>query len=119
MASSSSHRQRGRPLILATKPRRMTSFTKSCRVKRERGWPLSLGSSQAMALTCITSSGGKTGRAPRTRQVFQAFQAFLEKSLSPFAHDLARQGNAQGDLIIAQPLRRHQNDLGPHDVKVR
>src|SRR5215212_8493403 len=106
-----------RPLILATRPRRVISPTKSSRLKRESGRPLSLGSSQARALTCITSSGGKTGRAPRARQVFQAFQAFLEEALAPFAHDLARQGNAQGDLIIAQTLRRHQDDLGPNNVK--
>src|SRR5438046_10684837 len=119
MASSSSHRQMVRPLILATRPRRIISPTKSSRLKRESGRPLSLGSSQARALTCMTSSGGKTGRAPSERQVFETFQAFLEEAVAPFAHDLARQGNAQRDLIIAQTTRRHQNDFGSDDVKVR
>jgi hypothetical protein len=64
-----------------------------------------------MALTCLTSSGGKTGRAPGTREVFQTGHSFLKKALAPLAHDLSGQRNLNGNLVISQSLGSQENDL--------
>jgi len=59
-----------------------TSRAKSWRLNRDRGKPVSAGSSQAKALTCTTTSGGKkTGRAPRPGFSLQASESFLEETV--------------------------------------
>jgi hypothetical protein len=42
-----------------------------------------LGSSQAIAFTCATSSGGKTPRTARPRSVAKTVEALLEEALAP------------------------------------
>jgi hypothetical protein len=85
---------------LATKPRRITSRTKSWRLNRDKGKPLWAGSSQASALTCMTISGGKTGRTPCARLILQASQAFFKKTFTPLADDLPRHRETGRDLVV-------------------
>src|SRR5205823_1663267 len=59
MASSLSHRQRVVSLREAASPQERTWAPSSATLQRERGAPTRLGNSQAIALTCTTSSGGK------------------------------------------------------------
>jgi len=67
----------------------------------------------------MISSGGKTGRAPRTWKVFQACEAFLKESLAPFADDLSWERNLSGDLVVVEPPGGHQDDFGSHDLTIR
>jgi hypothetical protein len=78
-----------------------------------------LGNSQAIALTCTTSSGGKNPGASRALAVFQARQAPLEESLSPHADDLASGAEAFGDLIVGEALVSQKNHLGADNHKIR
>jgi hypothetical protein len=119
MASASSHRHTVRPLIEATMPRRTASRAISVQLNREKGSPVSLGSSHARALTSTTTSGGKKIRPTPTRTTLQSTQALLAKSFPPFADDLPGQIQACGDLGVLQALGRQQDDLRPDDVAVR
>src|SRR5439155_7756970 len=58
-----------------------------------------LGSSQATALTAITTSGGKNPRPTLPGGLLQSLQALLEEALAPLAHDLAGQVHPGGDLL--------------------
>ncbi len=79
----------------------MTSRLISAVLKRDRGRPLSLGSSQARALTATTVPGGKDARSALPREFFQAVKSLLEEALAPLAHDLSGSIEAFGDLIVA------------------
>jgi hypothetical protein len=85
--SSASHR-----LIIdadaALTPRSTTKRWISDLLKRERGTPCWRGSSHAIALTCATSSGGKTTRAPRAWSVLQTLQVLLGEAFSPPPDDI-------------------------------
>src|SRR5439155_11641493 len=107
MASWSSHRQTVDPEIEATMPWRITSFWMSGTNSREAGSSRVLGSSQATALTAITTSGGKNPRPTLPGGLLQSLQALLEEALAPLAHDLAGTG---------PPWRRspRSRDLGRH-----
>ena len=72
-----------------------------------------------MALTCMLSSRGKTGRAPGARKTLQALKTFLEESLAPFADNLPGKQNLSCDLVVAQTSGGHQDDLGADDLIIR
>jgi len=107
------------PLMCATKPRATTSRTKSWRLNRDKGKPVSAGNSQARAFTCTTTSGGKNGRAPASWFRLQTGQSLLEESLAPLADDLARDRKAGRNLVIALALSGQQNHLGAEDGIIR
>src|SRR5207249_9517334 len=92
------------PLICATIPRAMTSRARSWRLNRDRGKPISAGSSQARALLCTTASGGKNGRAPGLCFSLQTVQSLLEEAFASLANDLARDRKAGRNLVIALAL---------------
>src|SRR6266545_7757005 len=115
MASWSSQRQMVAPLIFATIPRATTSRAKSWRLNRDRGNSVWAGSSQARALTCTTTSGGKNGRAPGSGFILQTGQAFLKESFAPLADDLARDRKAGGNWVIGPTLRGQENYLAAQD----
>jgi hypothetical protein len=69
----------------ATRPRRITSLLISLMLKRERGRPSSLGSSQARAFTATTMPGGKDTRPPLPGEFLQAGHSLLEEALAPLA----------------------------------
>lgn len=78
-----------------------------------------LGNSQAMALTCTTTSGGKSPGATGAGEFLQPLEAFFEKSLSPHADHLTAGIQTLGDLVIGPALGRKQDHLGPDDLKIR
>jgi len=55
------------------------------------------GSSQAIALTSATCSGGKTARAPRALQIGESFKPLGAESSSPLADALRGAVEALGD----------------------
>jgi hypothetical protein len=107
------------PLICATMPRAITSLAKSWRLNRERGKSVWAGNSQARALTCTTTSGGKNGRAPGSWFILQTGQTFLEEPFAPLANDLARDRKAGGNLVIGAALSGQEHYLGTEDSIIR
>ena len=102
----------------ATKPRPTASRLICGILSRDRGRPCSCGNSQASALTATTTLGGKAGRAPATRPLFEAGKALFEKPFPPFADDLTRRVEASGDLVVAEAGFGVENDLGPDDIPI-
>src|SRR3990172_279590 len=112
MASSSSQRQMVLPLICATRPRALTSRTKSWRLNRESGKPVARGNAQASALTRTTTAGGKNGRAPGPGFILQTGQPFLEEAFAPFADYLARDRKTGGNLVMGLALSGQEDHFG-------
>jgi hypothetical protein len=102
----------------ATRPRPTASRLISGILSRDRGRPCSCGNSQASALTASTTLGGKAGRAPATRPLFEAGKTLFEKPFPPFADDLTRRVEASGDLVVAEAGFGVENDLGPDDIPI-
>jgi hypothetical protein len=98
MASSFSHRQRV-SLREAVNPQARTCEASSATLQRERGAPSRLGNSQAMALTCTTSSGEGNPASAGAFGVFQTGQSFFEP-FSPAADDFALRAEPVGDLVV-------------------
>ncbi len=71
---------------------------------RDSGTPRAAGSSQASALTSITTLGGKGPWPSPPGQLGKAGQAFLEEPLAPFGHDLPGKVEPGADLFIGHPL---------------
>jgi hypothetical protein len=88
-------------------------------LKRERGSPSVLGSSQARAFTATTTAGGKDARPALAWEFLQAGKTLLEETLTPLAHDLARCIEPACDLIVGQSLRGIEDDLGANHVSIR
>lgn len=107
------------PEMLATRPALQTWRAMSGVFQWERGTPWVAGNSQASALTCTTSAGGKNPGPARAGALLQAGQAFLEKPLSPHADDFATSVESCGNLIVGQTTGRQQNHLGADDFKIR
>jgi hypothetical protein len=63
--------------------------------------------------------GGKDARPALARQLFEPGQAPLEEAFAPLADDLARRIEALRDLIVAQPPRSEENDLGSNYISIR
>ena len=97
----------------------MTSRLISAVEKRDRGRPISLGSSQARALTATTVSGGKDARSALSWELFQTVKALLKEALTPLAHDLSGRIETFGDLVVAQPLGGIQDDPGADHIAIR
>lgn len=85
----------------------------------ESGTPLVAGSSQARALTCTTSSGGKNPGAAGARQFLKASEALFEETLPPHADNLAPGVEPGGNLIVGQALGGKQDHSGADDFKIR
>ncbi len=90
-------------------PRSTMSRCSSVRVKRESGRPWLAGSSQAIALTSATCSGGKTARATRARLVLKPGEALCTESSAPLADDLGVAVEPPRDLLVLQPRGRVQD----------
>ena len=72
-----------------------------------------------MALTCTTSSGGKTPGPAGALRVFQAGQSFFEEPFSPATDDFASRAEPVGDLVVGEALLSEENHLGASDHKIR
>jgi hypothetical protein len=103
IASSCSQRQIVEAEASVT-PRSTTSRCSSVRVKRDSGRPCVTGSSQAIALTSATCSGGKTPRTARARFVGKSLETTLAKPRSPAADDLWMAVEPGSDLRVLRAL---------------
>src|SRR4030067_2250098 len=83
IAPSESQRQTVLSLIRATSPVRRASAARSVTLILESGIPRDAGSSQAMALTWTTSSGGKNPRAAGAGVLVKPRDALLGETNSP------------------------------------
>ena len=106
-------------LMEASRPLWRTWRASSGMLHRERGTPSLAGSSQAMDLTLMSSSGGKNPGATRSDFLLKPRQTALKEALSPHAHHLAARAQARGNLIIAQPLGGEKDHLGAQNLKIR
>ena len=97
-------------------PRSITSRCSSVRVKRPSGRPWVAGSSQAIALTSATCSGGKTARAARARSVGESLETLLEEAPSPATDDPGRGVKAGGDLDVTPARGCMEHDPSPLDL---
>jgi hypothetical protein len=70
-------------------------------------------------LIATTASGGKAGRSPAPRPLFEARQPVNTEATAPFAGDLASHAELSRDLIIAKALARQENNLCPNDIAIR
>lgn len=102
----------------ATRPRCSTSRLISATLNRDSGIPCCDGSSHARRLTSMATLGGKAGRTPAPRALFETSQAFLKEAFSPLADDLSRRIESLGDFIVRQPLGGIENDSGSHYVTI-
>jgi hypothetical protein len=84
----------------------------------ESGRPCVAGRSQARALTCTTSSGGKNPGATRARVFLQARQSIFKEPLAPQADDLAAGIEASGDSIVGPACGGEEDHLGPDHLKI-
>src|SRR5438046_2309683 len=113
IASALSQRQTVLSLMLATNPNCRACCATSATLKRDSGAPNVAGSSQASALTCTTTSGGKSPGPAWARLIFQPGQAFLVKALAPQAHNFAPRVQGRRNLVVAPTLGCQQDHLGP------
>ena len=105
-------------LMVATSPLRSTSRAMSPRLKRDSGSPRFVGSSQAMALTSTTTSGGKNSGPPRALEFLQTRQTSLEEAPTPLTHDVTSDIEPGGDLVVAESFGGKENHLGAHHIKI-
>ena len=77
-----------------------------------------MGSSHATALTCATSSGGKTARATDPRLIPQTLKSLFAESSSPPTDRLSAHPQTDPDLGVGLAFRRHQHELGPLHLKM-
>jgi hypothetical protein len=78
-----------------------------------------LGSSHAIALTCATSSGGKTARTTRPRFIRETRQTPLGKPTSPPTDRLRAHPQPPTDLGIAMTLASKQHQLRSQHLTMR
>ena len=86
---------------------------------RESGKPSRPGSSQAIALTATTTSGGKNRAAARTGTFLEAGQPFFKEPLAPLAHDLEWCVETLSDGLVLQPICSHEHDFGADNITIR
>jgi hypothetical protein len=91
------------PEISAVRPRVMTSLRISETCRRDSGKPRRLGSSQASALTSMTSSGGKGLGSSSPWAFGKAAEPLGEAALAPLGDDLAAGVQAGRDLVVVEP----------------
>src|SRR6266511_123107 len=106
------------PEISATRPRASSSARMSGTNSRDSGRPSRLGSSQAIALTWMVTSGGKDGGASSPGAFLQAGQALRVEAVAPLGNDLAAGVQPGGGLVVGKASRGHEDDLGADDLSI-
>src|SRR5256712_13639600 len=119
MASSCSQRQTVLPLMLATKPVAQAWRASSGAVQRDNGCCSVAGNSQARALTCTTTSGGKRPGAPGSWEFLQPAEPLGEKAFAPQADDFAAGVQALGNLVVGEAFGGQENHFGSGDGEKR
>ena len=97
---------------------KITLMLNSPKLQRDSGTSCVAGNSQAKALTCTTSSGGKRPGATRSGTFFQSQQAFLKESLSPLANDFTAGVQASSDLVIGPAFGGVEDHSGANDLAI-
>src|ERR1700704_2628511 len=115
MASETKMRQMVAAEMPATTPRTISSRASSAQLQRDRGTPVVAGSSQANCFTSTTTEGENSRGRPDRLLSSQPGKPLVENPLSPPIHDLGAGIHASRDLVVGQPIGRHQHDLGAHD----
>lgn len=105
-------------LMRATMPHCCASRTISAQLKRDSGNPRVAGSSQARALICTTSSGGKGPGAARARALFEPWESFTEEPLAPQANHVAPDRERSSDLVVGATLGGEQNHPGAQHLEI-
>src|SRR2546428_8242834 len=122
MASSCSQRQTLLPLMLATKPVAQAWRASSGALQRDNGCCSVAGNSQARALTCTTTSGGKRPGAPGSWEFLQPAEPLGEKAFAPQADDFAAGGQVLGNLggcgAFGPPTQHPWSDGGQKRYRV-
>src|SRR3989442_6339233 len=119
MASSCSQRQTVLPLMLATKPVAQAWRASSGALQRDNGCCSVAGNSQARALTCTTTSGGKRPGAPGSWEFLQPAEPLGEKAFAPQADDFAAGVQALGNLGVCEGLRGQEEHLRSEHLPIR
>src|SRR4029450_4603925 len=99
-ASSLSHRQIVDTDPWSIRPGVMAWARGAARLQRPSGTALVAGSSQAIALTSITTAEGEPARPARPLAIPQPRKAFLDKALAPLGHRVDRHPQPPGDLDV-------------------
>jgi hypothetical protein len=118
MASWCNQRHTVVSLMRATMPHCCASRTMSAQLKRDSGSPRVAGSSQARALICTTSSGGKSPGAAWARVFVKSWYAFMEEPFAPQAHHIATDRKRGGDLVVGATLGGEQNYPGSQYLEI-
>src|SRR5271157_1951302 len=105
--------------MLATSPDCTAWRAISGALQRASGTCCWLGNSQARALICTTTSGGKRPGPTRSGKFLQARQAFGEEALAPQADHFAAGIQAPGNFIISQSIGRMEDHSSARDLKIR
>ncbi len=106
------------PLMEATRPLCWTCWTRSGVLHRDKGRSYLDGSSQARALTCTTSSGGKSRGATRTSPLFQPGKALGKEALAPRRDHFTAGIEAGGDLVVGHALGGVKDHFGLLYLKI-
>jgi hypothetical protein len=106
-------------LMVAVRPQRRTCEPSSAKLQRDNGSPSLAGSSQAMALTRTTSSGGKDPRSTGSWAIIETPQAPFEEALTPHADDLASGGEVICNLVVRETAVSEKDHLGADDLIIR
>jgi hypothetical protein len=77
------------------------------------------GTSQAGALACATTRGGRTRRSAPAGKILEPRDSFSEETLPPLAHDLPRHAERPSDLRVLAAFGGEENEPGAHDVPIR
>src|SRR5512136_532688 len=118
MASSCSHRQRVEWLKWATRPCWEMCCVSSSKLQRESGALCRAGSSQAKALTCTTTSGGKRPRATRSRTFLQTGESLFEEAFAPLTDDFPPGVQATRDGVIGPTFGGVKDHFGAEHLKI-
>jgi hypothetical protein len=115
IASSSSQRHRVETDTRSIRPVVSTSSRSSARLQRPSGTPLVAGSSQAIALTSMTTAEGKRRDRPGRLRSLNPRTALLAEPLAPLRHRVDRHPKPARDLDVLLCLGG-EHDPGPEDV---
>src|SRR6266545_5667299 len=115
-ASSSSQRQIVETETSLTRPVVMTSSRSSARLQRPSGTARTAGSSQAIALTSMTTAEGEAARPARPLAIPQPAKPLLGEAFAPLRDRVDRHPQPPGDPGVLLAVGGGQHDLGPNDL---
>src|SRR5215218_3001929 len=115
-ASSSSQRHSVDTDTWSIRPVVMTSWRSSARLQRPSGRALVAGSSQAIALTSITTAEGEAARPARPLAVSEPSKSLFHEAFAPLRHRVDRHPQPPRDVDVLLAVGGGQHDPGPHHL---